>query len=88
MSSTSTSPEFEAQLLDLSKKLHASGAIIPRTNTPFKPFAPYSPKCDTLGHEYNFGICLDCEQVDPAFEPDDDMILRDYLRGYEGQAAA
>lgn len=42
--------------------------------------APVAPKCDTLGHEYNFGICLDCEQVDPAFEPDDDMIEADYLR--------
>ena len=37
------------------------------------------PKCDTLGHEYSFGICLDCEKVDPAFEPTDDMIERDYL---------
>jgi hypothetical protein len=43
--------------------------------TPLRP----APACDTLGHEYNFGICLDCDQTDPAFEPDDDMIERDDL---------
>jgi hypothetical protein len=44
--------------------------------------------CETEGHEYSFGICLDCNHIDPAFEPDDDMITRDYLRGYDKQAAA
>ena len=47
-----------------------------------------APRCSTLGHEYSFGICLDCQQVDPAFEPTDDMIERDYLRGYDKPVAA
>jgi hypothetical protein len=50
--------------------------------------AASDPTCETEGHEYSFGICLDCNHVDPAFEPDDDLITRDYLRGYDKQAAA
>ena len=41
------------------------------------PSAPSS--CDTLGHEYDFGICLDCEGVDPNFEPTDEQITNEYL---------
>lgn len=40
--------------------------------------AAAGPRCSTEGHEYNFGICLDCEQVDPAFEPDDGQIPGTY----------
>lgn len=52
------------------------------------PVRPGPSRCDTLWHEYDFGVCLDCEGIDPNFEPDDDMILQDYLRGYDGKAAA
>jgi len=37
---------------------------------------------------YPNGYCADCGEPVPDFEPDDDTITRDYLRGYEGQAAA
>lgn len=58
--------------------------------TTLAPVVPIrtAPTCETEGHEYDFGICLDCGHYDPAFEPDDDMIERDYLRGYDRQAAA
>lgn len=90
--STTTSPEFEAKMLAIVTPLIESGAIIKRSDRDLPltecRFAPYSPKCDTLGHEYDFGICLDCDQHDPNFEPTDDMITADYLRGFDRQAAA
>jgi len=62
----------------------ALAGIIPSTVT----VLPTAPKCPTEGHEYDFGICLDCGHYDPAFEPDDDAIERDYLRGFDQQVAA
>ena len=46
--------------------------------------APTPPACDTLGHEYNFGICLDCDQPQPDYEPTDAQIPG----AYEIQQAA
>lgn len=38
------------------------------------PFAPAAPTCETDGHEYDFGICLDCGGVDEDFDPTDAQI--------------
>jgi hypothetical protein len=41
-------------------------------------FPPAPTACQTEGHEYDFGICLDCDHVDPAFEPTDGQIPGTY----------
>jgi hypothetical protein len=28
--------------------------------------------CDTDGHEYNFGVCVDCEDIDETYDPTPD----------------
>jgi hypothetical protein len=45
------------------------------------PATSTGPKCDTLGHEYNFGICLDCDQPQPDYEPTDAQIPGTYEIG-------
>ena len=43
---------------------------------------PYPPSaCDALGHEYNFGICLDCGRQQPDYEPTDAQIPGTYEIG-------
>jgi hypothetical protein len=33
-----------------------------------KPAEP-APICETEGHEYNFGICVDCDHTDEDYDP-------------------
>ena len=49
--------------------------------------APEPAEC---AHEdaYPNGYCADCGEPVPDFEPDDDAILNDYLRGYDTKKAA
>lgn len=70
--------KLERMLQDLAETRRAEAAKPKPDLAPIVQLRP-APACDTQGHEYDFGICLDCEQPDPAFEPDDDTITTDYL---------
>lgn len=88
MTKTGTTPEFEAKMLAIVTPLIESGAIIPRSDAPPKPFAEYRypPEPADCGHTeiYPTGHCADCGEEVEGFEPDDVQIPG----AYEIQQAA
>lgn len=51
-----------------------------------------APICDTEGHEYSFGICVDCEHVDEDYDPTpqgEELVTdRADMSSYAGMGAA
>jgi hypothetical protein len=82
-STSIASSAFEAQLAAIAERGHRAGLYVHRVDST-KPFAPFKPAPEPCPHEdaYPNGRCADCGEPVPNFEPDDEAILTDYLKGY------